>query len=258
MAKDLNQKLVRYLESIGKSKFILYFESFKNGTFSNDCKESIKSKDLRQKFAQYIFVNNLEFDALELCLQSRVSNVEKDLAVNLIEKFKKDEPLSDDFVKLLKYDAKVEFSGEFLLHLLSGIHKELKKRNMIRGKNLVGDLAEYYVMTYFNKNSNLPNLTMETQSKKGYDLYDKDNHKRYQVKGVTQNQTSNFHLESNVDDMGFDFVVLVKMDEEFLVKEMYLLDAQYFNEVKKPVKGLNTYRIILDKNFKKLSHKLVG
>ena len=252
------QKLEKYLESIGKSMFIKYFESFKNNTFLEDCKENISSKKMRQKFANFIFVNNLELDALDICINAKISETDKSSAQKLIENLKYDEPFSDDFRLLLQYNTQNQSKEEYLLKLLSGVYQELRKSNMIRGKNIVGDLAEYYVLSYFNKNINLPNLTMETQSNRGYDLLDQESGKRYQVKGITQIRTSNFHLENSDDDLGFDYIVIVKLDVDFLVEEMYLLDAKHFDKVKKQRGSSNTYYINFNKRFKDLAKKIIG
>ena len=252
----IKEKLVRYLESIGKSKFINYFESFKNDTFVKDCKEAIKSKELRQNFAKYIFVNNLELEALHLCVLSKISPNDKVIADRLIKDYTKSVQLSSELTTLLSYESKHQATNEYLLKLLNAVSNELKVRKMIRGKNIVGDLAEYYVMSYFNKSPKLPKLEMETQSNKGYDLYDINNHKRYQVKGITQIQTSDFHV-GNKNDIGFDYIVIVKMDDKFYVNEIYMLDAIYLDEVKKNRKNSDKSYIVLNSKFKKLAQKLI-
>jgi len=42
----------------------------------------------------------------------------------------------------------------------SAAYKELQRRNVLRTKNVVGELGEYYVIDYFNKTSSLPNLSL--------------------------------------------------------------------------------------------------
>lgn len=250
------EKISKYLKSIGKSVFINHFDSFKDNRFPEEPTIEVGSKDLRQRFANFIFVNNLEIEALELCIESKISASDKEKATSLINTYKSGEPFSEDFMELLQASKHVKSNDDFLLKLLNGVHKELQKRNMIRSKNIVGDLAEYYVMSYFNKNKNLPDLEMVTQSNRGYDLIDKNN-KRYQVKGITQYKTSNFHI-SNIEDLGFDYIIVAKLDDNFLIEKMYILDAIHFDSVKMRRKGTNTYYININNRFKQLAKELVG
>jgi len=42
----------------------------------------------------------------------------------------------------------------------SDVVKELKNRKIIRTKNIVGEIGEYYAIKFYNKLKNLPNLTL--------------------------------------------------------------------------------------------------
>jgi len=48
------------------------------------------------------------------------------------------------------------------------------------------------------------------------------------------------------------------LDVDFLVEEMYLLDAKHFDKVKKQRGSSNTYYINFNKRFKDLAKKIIG
>ncbi len=45
----------------------------------------------------------------------------------------------------------------------SDIHKELRRRNVIRTKNITGELGEYYVVQHYNNTPNQTNLFSQVQ-----------------------------------------------------------------------------------------------
>ena len=49
-------------------------------------------------------------------------------------------------------------SDENIIELYSDIIKELKKRSIIRTKNIIGDLGEYFAIKHYNQNPGLPKL----------------------------------------------------------------------------------------------------
>ena len=74
----------------------------------------------------------------------------------------------------------------------SEVMKELKKRNVLRTKNIVGELGEYYAVKFYNKvdtkiykiSKKLPNLTMAGETTKNVDALSRDG-KIYSIKCVS-------------------------------------------------------------------------
>jgi hypothetical protein len=120
----------------------------------------------------------------------------------------------------------------------------MKDRNMVRGKNITGDYAEYLVKKYF-ENKYKKELELEKQSNKGFDLM--VNNEKYQIKGITGTETSNF---SNIDQKirPFDYVIIVKFDNRFKAENMYQLDWEQFLLCKKTSK--NKVALKIDKLLK--------
>ncbi len=119
-----------------------------------------------------------------------------------------------------------------IIKLYSEILKELKKRNVIRSKNLVGDLGEYLVIDFFNNDINLPNLTFAPPSTKSYDAEDEYG-KKYAIKTITRNVTGVFYGLNPINSVRedreiFDFAIVIKLDENYAIEKIISLNWQQF------------------------------
>ena len=149
-----------------------------------------------------------------------------------------------------------------IVELYSQILKELKHREVIRSKNLVGDLGEFLAIEYFNKNSELPNLNFAPPSNKSYDAID-ENGKRYAIKTITNNVTGVFYgLNSNKSIKEnkeiFDFAIVVKLDENYSIEKMLLLDWQQFIQSKKWHSRMTAWNLNLSKKLENNSKVLIN
>ena len=82
----MNDKLMRMLNSIGKKCFVDYYYDFKsNSSFDTlPIEYTDKSKKSRQSHSNWIFNNNLEFSALEICSRANIDQVTKNKAIKII------------------------------------------------------------------------------------------------------------------------------------------------------------------------------
>ena len=60
-------------------------------------------------------------------------------------------------------------SGMELLKVYGDVLSEMRHRNMIRSKNVTGDLGEYIVVDYYTKTKGLPKLQFAPPSTKNID-----------------------------------------------------------------------------------------
>ena len=84
-------------------------------------------------------------------------------------------------------DELKNLSDEELIALISpssNIFKELANRKIIRSKNTVGDLGEYYAIKYYNEIKGLPNLSLAPPGVKNIDALSRDG-EIYSVKCVS-------------------------------------------------------------------------
>ena len=138
-----------------------------------------------------------------------------------------------------------EFTDIDLVTIYGQILKEMRNRTLIRTKNVVGELGEFIVVDYYNKQSWLPNLQLEPTSTKDYDAISLAGD-RYSIKCVTTNTTGVFH---GIDEKAvkastpplFEYAVVVQLDETFQPKLILELTWDAFFAHKRWHKTMKAY-----------------
>ena len=140
----------------------------------------------------------------------------------------------------------------------SEVMKELKKRNVLRTKNIVGELGEYYAVKFYNKvdtkiykiSKKLPNLTMAGETTKNVDALSRDG-KIYSIKCVSSSNgtTGSFWDPDSIrqNNKTFDYLIIVILDNEFQVDKILELSWDDFFENKKFNKRMNNFNISITK-----------
>ena len=116
--------------------------------------------------------------------------------------------------------------------------KELKKREIIRTNNLVGELGKFIVMQSFKKSPELPTLFPAANSQKNFSFLD-ENGARYNVKATSGNNTGVFHSVPLSDEAeeSFEYLVVLKFSKGYEPILGLLCDWQQFvsyRQIKKP------------------------
>lgn len=144
-----------------------------------------------------------------------------------------------------------------LMHKYTQILEELKQLEVTRTYNSpVGDYAEWLT-------SKKLDLTLEHNSKKGFDALDK-NKKRYQIKsrwerGKTTPNSRQLNVIRNYTKKQFDFLIIVIFDGKFNVKEAYCIPHQMIGKYGKYNAHQNGYTLTVygnwlsDKNIKNIT-----
>ena len=83
-------------------------------------------------------------------------------------------------------------TDEEVIHLYGEVDKDLKRRTIIRTKNVVGDLGEYLAINYYNSRPDLPNLQTAVISAENIDATG-ENGEGYSIKSCTRSVTGVFH-----------------------------------------------------------------
>ena len=142
-----------------------------------------------------------------------------------------------------------QLSDEELIQLISpssDVFKELAKRNIIRSKNTVGDLGEYYAIHYYNKIKGLPNLTLAPPGVKNIDALSRDG-EIYSVKCVSspRGTTGSFWDPDSIDknNQKFHYLIIVILDKNYGVDKILELSWDDFMMHKKYNKRMNNYNI---------------
>ena len=141
--------------------------------------------------------------------------------------------------------------NEELINTYSLVIKELKKRDIIRTKNVLGDLGEYLAIEYYCKTPGLPNLQVAPIGTQNIDAISRAGD-RYSIKSTTGNLTGIFTglqpKGSTVPDKPkFEYVIICQFDNDFQLKTIYQLDWDAFIKHKKWHSTLKAWNINLSK-----------
>tara|TARA_Y100000389_G_C17347296_1_gene456529 strand:- start:312 stop:824 length:513 start_codon:yes stop_codon:yes gene_type:complete len=152
-------------------------------------------------------------------------------------------------------------SVEELLKLISpssDVIQELRARDVLRTKNIVGEAGEYYAIKFYNKvdtkiyevNKQLPNLTLAGKTTKNVDALSRDG-KIYSIKCVSSSNgtTGSFWNPDGIrnNDKTFDYLVIVILDEEYGVDKILELSWEDFMKYKSFNKRMNNFNISVTK-----------
>lgn len=144
-----------------------------------------------------------------------------------------------------------ELNTTELIQAYSGIIKQLKKRDVIRTKNLLGDLGEYLAIEHFNNTSGMSNLQAAPAGTQNIDAISR-NGDRYSIKSTTGNLTGVFYgLEPPDSDIPnkqkFEYVLIVKFDNDYQLEKIIQLDWELFLKYKRWHKTMTAWNISITK-----------
>ena len=134
--------------------------------------------------------------------------------------------------------------------------KELKKREIVRTKNITGELGEYIAVDFYRKIASLPNLQFAPPSTENIDAISTKG-ERYSIKTITNNgATGVFYglppLESNEKaTQKFEYVIIVKLTDDFELERILELTWDEFLENKKWHSRMQAWNL-------SYSNKLIG
>lgn len=140
------------------------------------------------------------------------------------------------------------FSNNEIINLYSESIKELKKRNIIRTKNITGELGEYIAIQHYNETSGLPNLQLAPPGTENIDALSRKG-ERYSVKTITTNgSTGTFNglPQINSDNtfvQKFEYVIIVKLTDSFELERILELSWDDFIERKKWHKTMKAWNL---------------
>ena len=112
-----------------------------------------------------------------------------------------------------------DLSDKDIISLYSDIITELKNRDIIRTKNLVGDLGEYLAIDHYSNTPGLPNLQAAPQGTRNIDAVSRKG-ERYSIKSTSGNRTGVFYGLNDPDSAEaeapkFEYVIIVIFRNNF-------------------------------------------
>ena len=131
-----------------------------------------------------------------------------------------------------------DLENDELISLYPKLLKELKRREIIRTNNLIGELGEFIAASEYKKNSQLPQLQLNLKSTKNVDAISIKG-ERYAIKSTSGKGTGVFASLPNEDDgiVHFEYLILVIFNNYYTLKEIYELtwkDFLCFRKMKPP------------------------
>ena len=124
-----------------------------------------------------------------------------------------------------------------IIELYSQSIQELKRRHVLRTNNVLGDLGEYLVLDWYAHSASLPNLVQVPIGTQNINAIGQDG-KRYAIKSTSGNVTGVFYgLEppgsKKPDNQVFEYVIICKFDNDYVMQAIYQLDWKSFLEHKR-------------------------
>lgn len=115
--------------------------------------------------------------------------------------------------------------------------EELKKRNIIKSNNVVGEIGQFLAINYYNSNETLPNLCSTDNISPSIDALSNDGN-RYSIKTTTGKVTSVFYGFNEPDSSNrqvkpFEYVIVVILNKDYSLSKIIELDYKTFMNFKK-------------------------
>ena len=125
-----------------------------------------------------------------------------------------------------------KLTDKAVIALYSDVIKELKRRDIIRTNNVVGDLGEHLAIEVFNNNPSLPNLSPAPVGTENIDAISRKGD-RYSIKSTTSNTTGVFYgMEpkgsDKKDPKRFEYVLICKFDNDYTLEMILELTWEQF------------------------------
>lgn len=140
-----------------------------------------------------------------------------------------------------------KYDGLQLVEIYGDLIKEMKAKQLIRSKNVVGDIGEYIVIDFYRRTKGLPKLQSAPPSTKNIDALS-TNGERYSIKCTTTNTTGAFwglSKDCKITDIKplFEYAIIIKLDENFQPLLILEIDWKTFFTHKHWHSRMNAYHL---------------
>lgn len=145
-----------------------------------------------------------------------------------------------------------EKNTEEIIHLYCAAIKELKRRQVIRTNNVIGELGEYLTIVHYNNTPNLPNLSPAPVGTENIDAISRRGD-RYSIKATSGNATGVFRgLEpqnsSIPNRQKFEYVIICKFDDNYELEMILEMNWDTFLKNKRWHSRMNAWYLSITRN----------
>ena len=153
-----------------------------------------------------------------------------------------------------------KYTPKELIELYSNIEDEIRKKIKLRTGNFTGELGEYYVQDFYNREKPLLKLKLSKTGNPNFDAKDK-NGITYSIKTVTGKSTSCFtglelNSKNEIVKKEFDFLIIVVLSKKYKLKEIIEIEWDVFQERKLWHKTEKKYQMNVSIKLRKQSNVL--
>lgn len=139
-----------------------------------------------------------------------------------------------------------------LVQLYYDVLQQLRNRNVIRTKNMIGDLAEYLVINFYNKTPQLSNLIPASAGTKSVDALSR-NGERFSIKGTSGSRTGVIYRmnepgSTEPQTQLFEYLVVARFDDLFQLRQIIEIPWATFFAKKSWHSTMRAYNIGLSKS----------
>lgn len=132
-----------------------------------------------------------------------------------------------------------ELNNEELWLGYGDIQQELKKRNLVRTNNIVGERGEFLAIETYNSISGLPNLQAAPEGTQNVDALSRKG-ERYSIKTISEPGTTTGVFygigekdDKNIPEKKFEYVIIVQIFKDYRPKRILELNWEQFIKFKK-------------------------
>ena len=130
----------------------------------------------------------------------------------------------------------------------SDAYLELRDRGVLRTKNVVGELGEFFAVDFYKKSAKLPNLSIAPPGVQNVDALSM-NGEIYSIKTVTSRRgtTGSFWDPESIEknEQKFNYLLIVVLDSDYSLDMILELTWEDFFKFKRYNKRMNNYNISL-------------
>ena len=248
---------------------------FIDGDFWHGFRYPIWKKRLSSKFWRNKLERNRERDKLyhsKLCRQGwevmRVweHQVEKDFynTITRITLFLSKDTKVSKWKTMKNNNTKIEnmlkaLSDEEVILINALSMRELKKRKIVRTRNIVGDIGEYRVIAHYNSTPNESKLQLAPEGTQNVDALSRKG-ERYSIKAITDpgKTTGVFYglktpqelKQGEQDSRLFEYAIIALLTEDYEIKEILELSWDKFLKHKRWHSTMRAWNLSLSKRIK--------
>jgi hypothetical protein len=154
-------------------------------------------------------------------------------------------------IDLSKLTIDSSVSDKDLISAYAQILDAMRKRGIIRTKNVVGELGEKYAEYTYVDNSGLPSIKLLSTNSKNIDAID-DLGRTYNIKSLSGKivRTGSFHLNADhsFNEKAFDYLLVVILDESMNLVSIFEFSWEQFWKFKRWSKTQKAWFISLTKS----------